>query len=49
MTVGSDFPEYTVLATVARVIELTQGIDAHRVTNVTHRNLERLLKGYTPT
>ena len=41
--------EYTVQATVARVIELTQGIDAHRVANVTHRNLERLFEGYTPT
>jgi predicted TIM-barrel fold metal-dependent hydrolase len=42
VTVGSDFPEYTLAETVARVRELTEGIEAHRVENITHRNLERL-------
>lgn len=46
VTVGSDFPEYTVAATVARIQELTQGIEAHRVDNVTHHNLERFFRGY---
>ncbi len=48
VTVGSDFPEYTVQATVARIRELTQGIEAHRVDNITHRNLERFFGGYAP-
>lgn len=46
VTVGSDFPEYTLDATVARICELTEGIEPHRVDNVTHRNLERLFAGY---
>jgi predicted TIM-barrel fold metal-dependent hydrolase len=46
VTVGSDFPEYSVQATVARIAELTQGIETHRVDNITHRNLERLFGGY---
>ncbi len=46
VTVGSDFPEYTLEATVARIRELTEGIEPHRVDNVTHRNLERLFAHY---
>lgn len=46
VTVGSDFPEYTIAAAVERVRELTQGIEEQRVANITHRNLERLFAGY---
>jgi hypothetical protein len=46
VTVGSDFPEYTLEATVARIRELTEGIEPHRVENITHRNLERLFAGW---
>ncbi|MCY7316785.1 MAG: amidohydrolase family protein [Rubrivivax sp.] len=46
VTVGSDFPEYTVQAAVARLAQLTQGIEAARLDNITHRNLERLFAGY---
>ena len=38
-------PEYTVQETVARLRELTQGIEAERVENFTHRNLERWFGG----
>jgi predicted TIM-barrel fold metal-dependent hydrolase len=48
VTVGSDFPEYTVQDTVGRIRELTQGIEPHRVDNVTHLNLERFFRGYAP-
>ena len=47
VTVGSDFPEYSVQATVARVLELTEGIEARRLDNITHGNLERFFEGYT--
>jgi predicted TIM-barrel fold metal-dependent hydrolase len=46
ITVGSDFPEYSIQQTVARVRELTEGIEAHRIDNITHRNLERLFADY---
>ncbi len=46
VTVGSDFPEYSVQATVSRIEELTRGMEAHRLENVTFRNLERLFAGY---
>jgi predicted TIM-barrel fold metal-dependent hydrolase len=46
VTVGSDFPEYSLQATVARIRELTDGIEAHRVANITHGNLERLFSGW---
>lgn len=42
VTVGSDWPEYTPAATLARFDELTQGIDAKRVYNIACGNLERL-------
>jgi hypothetical protein len=42
VTVGSDWPEYTPAATLARFDELTQGIDAERVRNIACGNLERL-------
>jgi predicted TIM-barrel fold metal-dependent hydrolase len=45
LTVGSDFPEYTVQETVARLRELTQGIEPERVANFTHRNLDRWFGG----
>ncbi len=41
VTVGSDFPEYNHAQTIARLAELTQGIEPHRIDNLTHRNLER--------
>lgn len=41
VTVGSDFPEYSVQATVERLDELTRGLAPHRLDNITHRNLER--------
>ena len=47
VTVGSDFPEYTVQATVERIRELTAGIEAHRVNNITHGNLERLFASWS--
>lgn len=46
VTVGSDFPEYSVQATVARLLELTQGIEENRLNNVLHGNLERLFAGF---
>lgn len=49
VTVGSDFPEYSVQATVTRLGELTVGLEPHRLDNITHRNLERLFAGYRVT
>ena len=46
VTVESDFPEYTVQATVARLHELTQGIEQQLLDNATHRHLERFFAGY---
>jgi predicted TIM-barrel fold metal-dependent hydrolase len=47
VTVGSDWPEYTPAATLARFDELTLGIEAERVRNVASGNLERLFAHYT--
>jgi predicted TIM-barrel fold metal-dependent hydrolase len=46
VTVGSDWPEYTQAATLARFDELTQGIEAERVRNIARGNLERLFVHY---
>lgn len=41
VTVGSDFPEYSIQAALERFGELTQGIEPHRLANIRRRNLER--------
>jgi len=46
VTIGSDFPEYSPAATLQRFQSLCQGVEPHRIDNVTHRNLERLFQGY---
>lgn len=46
VTIGSDFPEYSPQAMLQRFDELVQGVEAHRLDNITHRNLERLFAGY---
>jgi predicted TIM-barrel fold metal-dependent hydrolase len=43
MVVGSDFPEYEPLATRDRVLELCEGLDPIKRTNVLAANMERLL------
>ena len=49
VTVGSDFPEYSPLATLERLAALTEGIDEHRLENIRWRNLERLFAHYRPS
>jgi predicted TIM-barrel fold metal-dependent hydrolase len=46
ITIGSDFPEYSPAAMLERFKLLSHGLEAHRVENITHRNLERLFAGY---
>lgn len=46
VTIGSDFPEYSPKATLQRFGELIEGVEPHRLENITHRNLERLFAGY---
>ncbi len=46
VTIGSDFPEYSPQASLERFAELTQGVEPHRIDNITHLNLERLFAGY---
>jgi predicted TIM-barrel fold metal-dependent hydrolase len=46
-TIGSDFPEYSPASMMERFASLTQGIEQHRIDNITHRNLERLFLDYT--
>ena len=46
VTIGSDFPEYSPAATLQRFQALSDGVEAHRIDNITHRNLERLFDGY---
>jgi hypothetical protein len=48
VTVGSDFPEYSIEACVQRFEALTVGIEPHRLANITHLNLERWF-GPAPT
>jgi predicted TIM-barrel fold metal-dependent hydrolase len=44
--IGSDFPEYTPAQVMQRFAELAEGVEPHRIDNITHRNLERLFAGY---
>lgn len=46
VTIGSDFPEYSPMAALQRFQALSAGVEAHRIDNITHRNLERLFEGY---
>lgn len=46
VTIGSDFPEYSPAATLQRFQALSEGVEPHRIDNITHRNLERLFDGY---
>jgi predicted TIM-barrel fold metal-dependent hydrolase len=45
MVVGSDFPEYELLATRDRVLQLCEGLEPAKSANVLAGNLERLLAG----
>lgn len=46
VTIGSDFPECSPAAMLERFALLSQGLEPHRIENITHRNLERLFSGY---
>lgn len=46
ISIGSDSPEYTPAALMKRFAELTEGVEPHRIDNITHGNLERLFAGY---
>jgi len=46
ITIGSDFPEYSPVETLARYAELSNGVEDHRAENILYRNLERLFEGY---
>lgn len=46
LTIGSDFPEYSPVATLERFRALTQGIEQHRLENIMYGNLERLFANY---
>ena len=46
VTIGSDFPECSPKAMLARFGELIAGVEPQRLDNITHRNLERLFAGY---
>lgn len=41
VTVGSDFPEYTLADTLKRLSELSQGVAPHRLENILWNNLSR--------
>ena len=47
LTVGSDFPEYTPAAALARMVELTEGLVLHKCENILFRNLENLFRNWT--
>lgn len=47
-TIGSDFPEYSPTQILARFRALTEGLEPHRIENITHKNLERLFTRYQP-
>lgn len=46
ITIGSDFPEYSPATILERFRLLSEGIEPHRIENITHKNLERLFSGY---
>jgi predicted TIM-barrel fold metal-dependent hydrolase len=46
ITIGSDFPEYPPARMLERFRLLSDGIEPHRIENITHKNLERLFSGY---
>lgn len=46
VTIGSDFPECTPATMLERFAELAQGVEPHRIDNISHRNLERLFAGF---
>ncbi len=48
ITIGTDFPEYTPDEVLTRFMYLSTGIEAHRLDNITHGNLERLFINYKP-
>lgn len=45
-TIGSDFPEYSPAQILDRFRLLSQGLEPHRIENITYRNLERLFANY---
>lgn len=47
ISIGSDFPEYSPAAMLDRFKSLSEGLEPHRIENITHLNLERLFSGYT--
>ena len=46
ISIGSDFPEYSPQATMQRFAELAEGVEPHRVANITGGNLDRLFAHY---
>jgi len=46
ITIGSDFPEYSPAKILERFKLLSEGIEPHRIENITYKNLERLFSGY---
>jgi len=46
ISIGSDFPEYSPRATMQRFTELSEGVEPHRIENITHGNLDRLFAHY---
>jgi predicted TIM-barrel fold metal-dependent hydrolase len=46
VTIGSDFPEYPPAMILERFRCLSEGLEQHRIDNITHGNLERLFRGY---
>jgi hypothetical protein len=46
VTIGSDFPEYRPAQMLERFLSLSHGVEAHRIENITHKNLERLFSDY---
>lgn len=46
ITIGSDFPEYSPIAVASRFMQLSAGIEQHRIDNITCGNLTRLFEGY---
>jgi predicted TIM-barrel fold metal-dependent hydrolase len=46
ISIGSDFPEYSPAAVIQRFNELTEGVEPHRLNNITCKNLERLFSDY---
>lgn len=46
VTIGSDFPECTPTTMLQRFTELAQGVEPHRIDNISHGNLDRLFAGF---